>query len=114
MNARSLRRARAALFLSVAAFCGMSGGIPAVAHAQGEKANDSPPPPCTEDCWQLAHLTLRGAVNGPMTFELKGTVRANEDRKIPLFGPPTQMRLDDLSMDGASSRPMNGLRLRGR
>ena len=35
-----------------------------------------------------------------MTFELKGTVRANEDQKIPLFGPPSQVRLDDLSMDG--------------
>ena len=64
------------------------------------QATREPPPPCTEDCWQLAHLTIRGAVNGPLTFELRGTTRANEDQKIPLFGPPTQVRLDDLSMDG--------------
>jgi hypothetical protein len=63
-------------------------------------APKEPPAPCTEDCWQLAHLTIRGAANGPMTFELKGTVRADEDQKIPLFGPPSQVRLDDLSMDG--------------
>ncbi len=64
------------------------------------QAPREPAPPCTEDCWQLAHLTLRGAVNGPLTFELRGTTRANEDQKIPLFGPPAQVRLDDLSMDG--------------
>ena len=105
MYARSIR---AALVLSVVAACGLT---PAVAHADHDSqlslnnltsgaAVKEPPPPCTEDCWQLAHLTIRGAANGPMTFELKGTVRANEDQKIPLFGPPSQVRLDDLSMDG--------------
>ena len=101
MNARSLR---AALFVSVAALCALT---PAVAQG-GEGILDGnfspngkePPPPCSEDCWQLSHMTIRGAVNGPMTFEVKGTVRANEDQKIPLFGPPSQVRLDDLSMDG--------------
>ena len=99
MSARSIR---AALFLSVAALCGLT---PAVALAgpfegNGVAAPKEPPAPCTEDCWQLAHMTLRGAANGPMTFELRGTVRSNEDQKIPLFGPPSQVRLDDLSMDG--------------
>jgi hypothetical protein len=95
MFARSFR---AALFASVAVFSLLT---PAVAQA-GPQENEAkePPAPCTEDCWQLSHLTIRGAVNGPMTFELKGTVRAHEDQKIPLFGPPSQVRFDDLSMDG--------------
>ena len=102
MNARFGRSLRAALFATVAALCGLT---PAVANAgpfeDAANANaKEPPPPCTEDCWQLAHLTIHGAVNGPLTFELKGTVRSVEDQKIPLFGPPSQLRLDDLSMDG--------------
>lgn len=97
MNARSFR---AALFVTAAAICGLT---PAVAQAgpfdpAGEPKE--PPAPCSDDCWQLSHMTIRGSVNGPMTFELRGTVRANEDQKIPLFGPPSQVRLDDLSMDG--------------
>lgn len=97
MNARSF--VRAALFVSAAALSGLA---PAVAQAgpldnAGEK---EPPAPCSDDCWQLSHMTIRGSVNGPMTFELRGSVRANEDQKIPLFGPPSQLRLDDLSMDG--------------
>lgn len=99
------RALAAALFVSAAAFCGLT---PAVAQAAppgdlsglGAANAKEPPEPCSEDCWQLAQLTIRGAVNGPMTFELKGTVRSVEDQKIPLFGPPSQLRLDDLSMDG--------------
>jgi hypothetical protein len=102
MNARFGRSLRAALFASVAAFGLLT---PAVAEAGPleDLANANakePPPPCTEDCWQLSHLTIHGAVNGPLTFELKGSVRSVEDQKIPLFGPPSQLRLDDLSMDG--------------
>ena len=92
---------RAALFAIAAILATLT---PAAAQAQGlgdpGSSAKEPPPPCSEDCWQLAHMTLRGSVNGPMTFELRGTVRANEDQKIPLFGPPSQVRLDDLSMDG--------------
>ena len=102
MNARFGRSLRAALFASVAALCAFA---PAVAKAgpfeDAANANaKEPPPPCSEDCWQLSHLTIHGAVNGPLTFELKGSVRSVEDQKIPLFGPPSQLRLDDLSMDG--------------
>jgi hypothetical protein len=100
MYARSLRAVRSALFASVAALCALT---PAVAQAgpyDGADSTKEPRAPCSDDCWQLSHMTIRGAVNGPMTFELKGTVRANEDQKIPLFGPPSQVRLDDLSMDG--------------
>jgi len=60
-----------------------------------------PPPPCSEDCYQLAHMTVRGSVTGTLTFEMTGSVRAKEEQKIPLFGPPSQVRLDDLTIDGA-------------
>ena len=32
-----------------------------------------------------------------MTFELKGSVRADEVVKVPLFGPPDQVRLEDVA-----------------
>ena len=103
MTARSFRALRTALFATALAVTGLTASLtPRVAQAgpmDGNPAKEAPEP-CTEDCWQLSHLTIRGAVNGPMTFELKGSVRANEDQKIPLFGPPSQLRLDDLSMDG--------------
>ncbi len=61
----------------------------------------APPPPCTEDCFLLSSLVLRGSVSAGMTFELRGGVRANEQIKLPLFGPPGQVRLDDVTIDGA-------------
>lgn len=60
-----------------------------------------PPPPCESDCFVLTQLVLRGAVDGAMAFELRGTVRAREEQKVPLFGPPGQVRLDDVTLDGA-------------
>lgn len=60
-----------------------------------------PPPPCEKDCWLLSKLSLRGAVDGTMTFELQGEVRAREEQKIPLFGPPGQVRVEDVTIDGA-------------
>ena len=99
---RHARSLRAALFAAAATLATLT--TPSAAQAGPLDGNfASPkeaPPPCSGDCWQLAHLTLHGAVNGPMTFELHGTVRADEDQKIPLFGPPSQIRLDDLSMEG--------------
>lgn len=104
MTARSFRALRTALFAATVAVTGLTAGLtPRVAQAgpmDGNPAEKLPPEPCSEDCWQLSHMTIRGQVNGALTFELRGTVRANEDQKIPLFGPPSQLRLDDLSMDG--------------
>ena len=101
MHARSLRTVRAALFASIAALGALTPALAQAGPFDGHPdTSREPPAACTEDCWQLSHMTIRGAVNGPMSFELKGTVRANEDQKIPLFGPPSQVRLDDLSMDG--------------
>ncbi|MDB4945296.1 MAG: hypothetical protein JWP97_4830 [Labilithrix sp.] len=95
MQTRSLRRAAALLCAAFALT--VSAGASA-----GTAAEKEPEPACSEDCWQLAHLTLRGSVSGGLTFELRGTVLAKEDQKIPLFGPPSQVRLDDLSMDGGA------------
>ena len=97
MNARSLR---AAVFSVIAGLCTLTPAVAQAGPMDGNPGAKEPPAPCSEDCWQLSHLTIHGAVNGPMTFELKGTVRADEDQKIPLFGPPSQLRLDDLAMEG--------------
>lgn len=59
------------------------------------------PEPCTEDCFLLSELVLRGSVTGSISFELRGQVRAHEETKVPLFGPPTQVRLEDVTIDGA-------------
>lgn len=60
-----------------------------------------PPAPCEKDCFLLSKLSLRGQVDGTLTFELTGEVRAKQEQKIPLFGPPGQVRLDDVTIDGA-------------
>ncbi len=69
------------------------------------RAEPPPPPePCKEDCFLLSSLVLRGSVSGGMTFELKGGVRTPTEQgqiKVPLFGPPGQVRLDDVTIDGA-------------
>lgn len=60
-----------------------------------------PPPPCEKDCYVLSSLSLRGAADGSMAFELRGVVRAREEQKVPLFGPPGQVRVDSVTLDGA-------------
>jgi hypothetical protein len=67
----------------------------------GETSSAASPEPCKEECFLLSTLVLRGSVSGAMTFELRGAVRANEQQRIPLFGPPGQVRLDDVTLDGA-------------
>jgi hypothetical protein len=59
------------------------------------------PEACVEDCWVLSELVLRGAVGGALSFELRGAVRSGHEEKIPLFGPPGQVRLDEVTLDGA-------------
>lgn len=61
-----------------------------------------PPPPCDKDCFALSSMSLRGAVGEPMAFVLEGRVLADGPVKVPLFGPANEVRLDDLSLDGAS------------
>jgi hypothetical protein len=76
--------------------------IAAGGSGQAKVAEPAPPPePCKEDCFLLSSLSLHGSVSGSMTFELKGGIRAKEQIKVPLFGPPGQVRLDDVTIDGA-------------
>ena len=65
---------------------------------------EAKPEPCHEDCFLLSSLSLKGAVAGTMTFELKGGVRADHLVKVPLFGPPGQVRLDDVTIDNAPAQ----------
>ncbi|AKV03595.1 hypothetical protein AKJ09_10258 [Labilithrix luteola] len=68
------------------------------------QAQPPPPPPepvCEQDCFVLDTLSIRGAVAGTLSFELHGSVRAKGEQKIPLFGPPSQVRLEDVTLDGA-------------
>ncbi len=65
-----------------------------------------PPPACSEDCFLLSSLTLRGNVETSMTFELRGGIRSRDKdpTKVPLFGPPNQVRLDNVTIDGAPAQ----------
>lgn len=78
-------------------------GIPAP-NAEGRAERHEPPPPCSEDCVLVSSLSLRGSVSESMSFELHGGVRADETRKVPLFGPPDQVRLDDVTVNGAPAQ----------
>lgn len=99
MTGRRVPVARAAMLAVIAFVCLL---VPGFARADSTSGPDpkEPPTPCTEDCYQLSSLTFRGGVTTALTFELRGTVRSKEEQKIPLFGPPGQVRLDDLVMDG--------------
>jgi hypothetical protein len=66
------------------------------------KEAPSPPPPCQADCYVLSSMTLTGAVGGPIAFVLSGAVLADGATKIPLFGPVGQVRLDEVSVNGAA------------
>jgi hypothetical protein len=55
---------------------------------------------CVERCYVLERLVLRGAVGGPISFELTGGVLAEGAVDVPLFGPPAGVRLE---VDGTPS-----------
>lgn len=83
----------------------------APAAADGARSQPAEPEACTQDCFVLSHLSLRGAVDGTMTFELHGSVRAKGEEKIPLFGPPGQVHVSDVTLssgggDGARASVM--------
>lgn len=79
-------------------------------HHTPDTPSYAPPPAepsaCTEDCFVLSHLAIRGVVDGAMTFELRGAVRAKQETKIPLFGPPGQVHVSDVTIDGAPATLM--------
>jgi hypothetical protein len=89
------------------------------AHAQARRGDDEqlremlkqwlegkevhrPAPGCTENCYVLSSLSLGGAVDESLTFVLKGTLLVPGPTKVPLFGPASQVRLDDVTIDGAN------------
>ncbi len=55
---------------------------------------------CTERCFVLDRLTLRGSVSELIDFELEGGVLAAGPVAVPLFGPPSKVRLVELTEDG--------------
>jgi hypothetical protein len=73
-----------------------------------EDLTPAPPPPCEKDCYMLSSMSLRGSVGGPMAFEVHGKLLADGPIKVPLFGPANEVRLDDLSLDGAGAAPVLG------
>jgi hypothetical protein len=56
--------------------------------------------PCTEQCYLLSRLSLTGKVGETRSFTLRGEVLAKDKQKIPLFGEPSAVRLDDVTLDG--------------
>ncbi len=53
---------------------------------------------CVARCFVLERLRLSGSVGeGPLEFELTGRVFADGAVDIPLFGPPKDMRLEDVT-----------------
>jgi len=55
---------------------------------------------CTERCFTLDRLKLRGSPNGTLGFEMEGSVLANHAVAIPLFGPPDKLRIEAVTDDG--------------
>ncbi len=99
-------------------------GLTLVLGARGASAAPSTPPPsdswagqleglsqwleahktaseCTEHCFTLDRLTLRGSLaDGTVRFEMTGGVLAQSPVAVPLFGPPSQVRLEEVTEDG--------------
>jgi hypothetical protein len=57
-------------------------------------------PACTEHCFVLTRLHLTGAVDTAMAFTLEGTVVADKTIAVPLFGTPTNTRVDHVTDNG--------------
>ncbi len=72
----------------------------AVAHAHPEPPKE-PPPKCTERCFVVTRLVLEGSVaGGVLGFTAEGAVLAEHPVAVPLFGPPSKVRLDAVTEDG--------------
>ena len=56
---------------------------------------------CTERCFALDRLRITGRVgDGPLRFELTGSVLADGPIAVPLFGPPAHVRIEGATEDG--------------
>jgi hypothetical protein len=60
-----------------------------------------PAPECEKNCYVLSSLSLRTAEDDAFSFVLKGTLLADGSTKVPLFGPTSQVRFDDLTINGS-------------
>lgn len=56
---------------------------------------------CKQRCYALQKLVLRGAVGALLDFELHGTVLAQGPVAVPMFGPPSKVRISDVTQDKA-------------
>lgn len=60
---------------------------------------------CRERCYVLDRLRLTGDVEaGTFDFELQGSVLADDAVAVPLFGPPSQVRVEQAMLDNAPAR----------
>jgi hypothetical protein len=57
-------------------------------------------PACTEHCFVLTRLHLTGAPDTAMQFTLEGSVLAEGPVAVPLFGPPTNARVEHVTENG--------------
>ena len=57
-------------------------------------------PTCTEHCYVLSRLSLRGSIDKGLSFELEGSVLGAAPVAVPLFGPPDRVRLEAVTEDG--------------
>jgi hypothetical protein len=55
---------------------------------------------CSEQCYSLDRLRVTGALGEGLRFELTGSVWADGAFAVPLFGPPAQVRLEGVTLDG--------------
>ncbi|HEY6461955.1 MAG TPA: hypothetical protein VIY73_17435 [Polyangiaceae bacterium] len=63
-------------------------------------AQRNPATACTVHCFVLTRLHLAGAAGGEMHFTMEGAVLATQPVAVPLFGTPTQARIDHVTENG--------------
>jgi hypothetical protein len=56
---------------------------------------------CTDRCYTLERLVLSGSIeSGVLDFELEGGVLADGPVAVPLFGPPSKVRVEHVTWNG--------------
>src|SRR4051812_41916290 len=55
---------------------------------------------CDVHCFTIDRMRISGDVSGALAFEIRGDVLANERVAIPLFGPPSNVRIDSVTDGG--------------
>jgi hypothetical protein len=65
------------------------------------KKVQEPAPECEKNCYVLSSLTLSTGPDDSFSFVLKGSLLTTGSTRVPLFGPTSQVRLDDLTINAA-------------